>query len=184
MRKITLLTAALTFILASSTWATDISGKWTLTMWGAGAEESVPVVFKAAGENLTVTCTHPAFKEMTGTGTLKGEQISFNLKSSAMEIAFTGTVSGNKMEGEREVKGGGEGRAPQGGMPDGSGGAPEGAAPQGGMPEGAPQGEMPGGTGGEQAGALADAPQGAPQGMAEQGGAQAESSENWTAVKS
>jgi hypothetical protein len=150
MRKVLFLTTMLAFISVSSAWAADISGKWTLTMWGAGAEESVPLVIKAAGENLTVTCSHPTLKEMTGTGTLKGDAISFNLKSSSMEISFTGKVAGNKMEGTRKVGGSGA-RA----------GAPSGAAS-------GPQGAPGGASGGPQGG---------------QGGAQAQSSENWTAVK-
>jgi hypothetical protein len=44
MRRVLFLTTLLVLILASLTWAADISGKWTLTMWGAGAEESVPIV--------------------------------------------------------------------------------------------------------------------------------------------
>ena len=103
MRKVLFLATLLVFILASSTWAADISGKWTLTMWGAGAEESVPLVIEATGENLAVTCSHPTFKEMAGTGTLKGEVISFSLKTSSMEISFSGKVAGNKMEGSLMV---------------------------------------------------------------------------------
>jgi hypothetical protein len=173
MRKQFFLTAMFALILTSSAWASDISGNWTLTMWGAGAEESVPVVFQADGGNLTVTCTHPAFKEMTGTGTLKGDAIAFNLKSSAMEIAFTGKVDGNKMQGLREITGSGGG---------GQGGAPGGDAPKGGMPDGA--GGPQGGQGAPDAsqGAPGGA-QGAPQGMAEQGGDSQESSEAWGAVK-
>jgi hypothetical protein len=170
MRKVLFLTTLLAFILTSSAWAADISGKWTLTMWGAGAQESVPLVIKAADENLTITCSHPTLKEMAGTGTLKGDAISFNLKSSSMEFNFSGKVTGNKMEGTRKVGsiGGGRGGA-AGGAQGGQGGAPDGA--QGG------QGQAPGGQSAP-AGA-----QGAPQGQAGQGGAQAQGNENWTAVK-
>jgi hypothetical protein len=181
MRKILFFTTLLAFILTSSAWAADISGKWTLKMWGAGAEESVPLVIKAAGENLTVICTHPAFKEMTGTGTLKGDSISFNLKSSSMEIGFTGKVTGNKMAGTREVKGAGSGGR-QGGAPDAAGDAPggQGQAPAGGG-QGAPggQGQAPGGAQGGAAGARGA--QGG--GQAPAGAAQAQGSEAWTAEK-
>ncbi len=172
MRKISLLTVVLTLVFALSTWAADISGKWTLTMWGAGAEESVPLEIKASGENFTVTCFHPNFKEMTGKGTLKGDEISFNLKSSSMEIAFTGKVDGNKMEGVREIK-----ASPQGGMSMGTDEGRDGGAPA--AQQGTPQGSAPGGAvgstppGGGQGGAVA----------ANSGGAQAQSSENWTAVR-
>jgi hypothetical protein len=174
MRKVLFLTALFAFVLTSSVWAADVSGKWTLTMWGAGAEESVPLVIKAAGENLTVTCSHPMLKELTGTGTLKGDEISFNLKSSSMEFNFTGKVAGNKMSGTRKVGsiGGGRGNAAGGAQGD-KGGAPAGAA--GGAQGG--QGQASGGQGAP-AGA-----KGAPQGQAGQGGAQAQGNENWTAVK-
>lgn len=193
MRKVLFLTALLAFtLLTSSVWAADISGKWTLTMWGAGAEESVPLVIKVAGENLTITCSHPMLKELAGTGTLKGDAISFNLKSSSMEFSFTGKVAGNKMSGTRKVGsiGGGRGDA-AGGAQGGQGGAPAGA--QGGSAQGgAPQGQAPAGQGapagaaGGAQGGQGQAPagaQGAPQGQAGQGGAQAQGNENWTAVK-
>lgn len=181
MRKVLLLATLLVSISALSAWAADISGKWTLTMWGAGAEESIPIVIKAAGENLTVTCSHPSFKEMTGTGTLKGDAISFSLKSASMEIKFSGKVAGNKMEGTREISSSGAREGAPGGAAGGPpGGAPGGAA--GGPPgdQGGPPGDAAGGPPGGQGGAPGGAP-GGPQG--DQGGAQAQSSENWTAVK-
>jgi len=174
MRKILFLTTLLAFILTSSAWAADISGKWTLKMWGAGAEESVPLVIKAAGENLTVTCTHPTFKEMTGTGTLKGDSISFNLKSSSMEIGFTGKAAGNKMAGTREVKSARSGGS--GGAAGGASGA-QGQAPAGG--HGAQGGQAP--AGGQGGAAGAQGAQGG--GQASAGGAQTQGSEAWTAEK-
>jgi len=142
MRKVLFLTTMLAFIFTSPVWAADISGNWTLKMTGPQGEETVPLVIKAAGENLTITGTHTSFKEMTGTGTLKGDAITFNLKSS-MEFVFTGKVTGNKMAGTREVKmgsGGGQGGAPaaggQGSAPaaGGQGSAPAAGSGQGGAP--------------------------------------------------
>ena len=183
MRKILFLTALLALMLTSTSWAADISGKWTITWWGAGAEESFPIDIKASGENLTITGTHPSFKEMTGTGTLKGDAVSINIKSASMEIALTGKLSGNKMSGTRKIGSSGDGRGSaaggtptggQGGAPAGQSGAPGGAAPQGGMPgsTGGAQGGASAGQGG-QGGAPADA----------QGGGAAQGNENWTAVK-
>jgi hypothetical protein len=111
----------------------DISGKWTISMWGAGKEESFPIEIKASGENLTITATHPTLKEMTGTGTLKGDEVSIELKSATLGMTLTGKLSGNKMSGTRKIKssgsgpGGASGSAPAGGQ----GGAP-GAGGQGG----------------------------------------------------
>jgi hypothetical protein len=142
MRKVLFLFSLVTLVLTSSAWAADVSGNWTLKMTGPQGEESVSMVIKAAGENLTVTGTHPSFKEMTGTGTLKGDAITFNLKSTQMEFTFTGKVTGNKMSGTRETKmgsGGGRGDASsaesgeesgaKGGAPAAGGAPATGAAP-------------------------------------------------------
>jgi hypothetical protein len=184
MRKVLFLTTLLAFVLTSSVWAADISGNWTLKMTGPQGEESVPLIIKAAGENLTVTGTHASFKEMAGTGTLKGDAITFNLKAASMEFVFTGKVTGNKMAGTREVKmssGGSQGGAPaggQGGAPaGGQGGAPAGG--QGGAPAGGQGGAPAGGQGGAPAGGQGGAPAG---GQGGQGGGQSMSNA-WTAEK-
>ena len=144
MRKLLFLTAFLAFMLPSTTWAqTGISGKWTITMWGAGKEESFPIEIKASGENLTVTATHPTFKEMTGTGTLKGDSVSIDLKSASLGMTLTGKLSGDKMSGTRKIK------SSSGGPGSAAGGAPAGG--QGGAPAGG-QGGAPGGQGGGGAG--------------------------------
>jgi hypothetical protein len=154
MRKILFLTTMFAFILTSSAWAADISGTWTLKYTGQqGDERSYDMVIKAAGENLTITATHPSLGEMAGTGTLKGNDITINLTATGeMQVGFllTGTVSGNKMSGTREVQ------VPEGDM-EGRSGAPGGAAsgaPGGaasGAPGGAPSGP-PGGDSGDDSG--------------------------------
>jgi hypothetical protein len=188
MRKVLFLTTLLAFVFTSSLWAADISGNWTLKMTGRQGEESMPLVIKAAGENLTITVTHPRFQEMTGTGTLKGNAIEMTVTATGemkMGIKFTGTVAGNKMSGTREMirpagaQGGAQG-GQQSGMPGGQGGQmPSGgqgqAGGQGGPPSGG-QGQATGGQGGEQGGQG----QGGPGG---QGGGQAQMSNAWTAEK-
>jgi hypothetical protein len=163
MRKVLFLTAVLAFVFTSSVWATDISGKWTLKMSGRQGEESIPVVVRVAGENLTLTAVHPALTAMEGTGTVKGDAVNFNLKVGGeiqIDFVFTGKVTGNKMAGTREVKvsagrggPGGQGGPPSGGEPPagGQGDAPggQGGAPTGGeqQPPGGGQGAAPGGQG-------------------------------------
>jgi len=147
MRKVLFLTAMLAFVFTSSAWATDISGKWTLKMSGRQGEESIPIVIRTAGENLTLTAVHPALTAMEGTGTIKGDAVNFSLKvggEAQIEFVFSGKVTGNKMSGTREVNisaGRGPGGA-RGGEPP-SGGEPP-ADGQGGPPEGG-QGAAPGG---------------------------------------
>ena len=137
MRKILCLTPLFALVLSSSVWAADVSGTWALKMAGPQGDENFDVVIKAAGENLTVsTANHPMLQAMEGTGTLKGDAINFSLKATgqmAIEIAFTGKVTGDKMAGTREIKmSGGGGGAPGGGDQQAAGGRQGGGAPGGG----------------------------------------------------
>ena len=79
MRKLSLIATLFVFIFTSSAWAADVSGNWTLKWSGRQGEESIPVVIKAAGENLTITAKHPTLGDMAGTGTIKGNDITMNL---------------------------------------------------------------------------------------------------------
>lgn len=108
MRKILFISSLLTFLFTSSIWAADISGTWVLKYAGnQGDERAYDMLIKADGEKLTVTATHPSLGEMAGTGTLKGGDIAMTLTATGeRKIGFvlTGTVTGNKMAGTREVK--------------------------------------------------------------------------------
>jgi hypothetical protein len=147
MRKVLFLTTLIAFVLTSSVWAADVSGTWTVTMKSPmGQDESFDLAIKAAGENLTITGTHSQLQALAGTGTLKGDAITMNVKATgqmAIEFAFTGKVAGNKMSGTREIKM--SGGAPGGGQGD----APGGQAPAGGQTPAGGQGSAPGGQGGE-----------------------------------
>jgi len=160
----------LVFAFASNVLAADVSGTWALKMKGPQGDENFDIVIKSTGENLAVTATHPSLQAMNGTGTLKGSAVKFSLKATGqmqVQFDFTGTLTGNKMAGTREIvmasgSGGGapggaapggasgftgEGRAAGGAAPGGA--APGGAAPGGAAPGGAaPGGAAPGGDGG------------------------------------
>ena len=108
MRKVLFLTTLIAFVMTSSVWAADVSGTWTVKMKSPmGQDESFDLAIKAAGENLTITGTHPQLQALAGTGTLKGDAVTMNIKASgqmAVEFAFTGKLAGNKMSGTREIK--------------------------------------------------------------------------------
>jgi hypothetical protein len=183
----------LAFVLTSSVWAADISGTWTVTMKSPqGQDESFDLAIKAAGENLAITCSnHSVLQTLEGTGTLKGDAIKMDLKSKGQQMAgvgliFTGKVTGNKMDGTREIDtsgmsagdGGGQGGA-GGGATGGQGQADQGrqggAPSSGGQAPAGAQGAAPGGAPGAQGG---QAPAGATP-----GGATGEVPNSWTAVK-
>lgn len=179
MRKVLFLTVVLAFVVASSAVAADIAGTWAVKMKNPmGEDEPFTITIKTAGENLTITSSdHPKLAPLEGTGTLKGDAVTMNLKSGgqmAIELNLTGTVAGDKMTGTREFAMG------QGGAPGGERGAAPGgeagAAPEGerGAP---PEGAAP--PGGESSAASAESggPGGAP------GGAQGEVSDVFTAEK-
>lgn len=177
MRKVLFLITMLAFVLTSSVWAADISGTWTVK-WKSppGEEESFDLLIKAAGENLTITGTHPKLETLVGTGTLKDNAIVINLKATGsmkVVVDFKGTVSGNKMSGTREIMtapGSGPNVGPAGGQ-----GAP-GGAPAGG---GQTPANAPGGAGAPSSGGQAPAggQGGAP------GGDSGQVSKAWTAEK-
>jgi hypothetical protein len=183
MRRILFITTLFAFILTSTAWAADISGNWTLKMSGRQGDVTMDLAIKAAGENLTITTKHPMMGDMAGTGTLKGNAITMDVTATGemkMGFKFTGTVTGNKMAGTREIvrpagmmpMGGGQGGAPAGG---------QGSAPAGGA-AGAPAGAAAGAPAGGQAGAPAAGAQGMMQGG--QGGTpMANVSNAWTAEK-
>jgi hypothetical protein len=150
MRKILFMVTMFAFIFTSSVWASDISGTWTLKMAGRQGDVTMDLAIKSVGENLTITAKHPMMGDMAGNGTLKGNAITMNLTATGemkMGYSFTGTVTGNKMAGTREMV------RPAGGMGMMPGGA-QGSAPAGG------QGSAP--AAGGQAGAAEDKQGGAP----------------------
>ena len=168
MRKVLFLTTLMAFVLASSVWAADISGTWTIKMKSPmGSDESFDLIVKDAAGNLTITGTHPQLQALAGTGTVKGDAVTMDVKATgqmAVEFVFTGKLAGNKISGTREIK-------MSGGAP---GGEASGASAASGAPEGAPAGGAPAG-GAPAAGAPAGgAPAaGAPAGGAPAGGAPA-----------
>jgi hypothetical protein len=109
MSKVLFFFAMLIFLFISSAWSADISGTWTVTMKNAqNKDESFDLIVKAAGENLTVTTSsHPALKNLVGSGTLKGDDVAISVKTideHNIEFVFTGKVEGNKITGTRELK--------------------------------------------------------------------------------
>jgi hypothetical protein len=186
MRKILFLTTLLAFIFTSLIWAADISGTWILKYTGqAGDERSLDMVIKAAGENLTIATKHPSLGDMTGTGTLIGNDITMTLTSNGeRQVGFElkGTVTGNKMAGTREVKaperdpGDSSGRS-SGGPPGDSSGRSSGGPP--GDSSGRSSGGPPGDSSGRSSGGP---PGGAPGG--DSGDAPRQATSNaWTAEK-
>lgn len=185
MRKVLFFTTVLMFVFTSSIWAADISGTWTLTMSGRQGDVSMDLNIKASEDGYTITANNPTLGDMEGTGKLEGNDVTMNLTATGeMKIGFvfTGTVSGNKMSGTREVSMAGGGR---GGQAEGGEGGQGGRGGEGGQ-GGQQGGQAPGGQQGGQAPGGGEGGEGAQGGRGgeggQQGGGQSMSNE-WTAVK-
>ncbi len=191
MRNILFLAVLAVLFLTSSTWGADISGTWTVTQKNnEGVEDSFDIAIKAAGDKLTITGNHSKIGALSGTGILKGDDITMTIDAAgaegkgALSFAYTGKVSGNRMSGTKDTK-----------MSGTPGGGAQGAAPSGQVAPGAAGGQASGGRGQAPAGSgqpPAGAGQAAPS-MAQGGGAPGASgwapgaignaSKEWTAVK-
>jgi hypothetical protein len=92
----------------------DVSGTWELTMTTQRGEMKSDVTFKQDGENLAVT-TMMRNQEVTGKGTVKGNDVEWTITRTTQRGEFSttykGKVEGNKMTGTVEMggRGGGQG---------------------------------------------------------------------------
>jgi hypothetical protein len=92
----------------------DVSGTWELTMTTQRGEMKSDVTFKQDGENLAVT-TMMRDQEVTGKGTVKGNDVEWTITRTTQRGEFSttykGKVEGNKMTGTVEMggRGGGQG---------------------------------------------------------------------------
>jgi hypothetical protein len=165
MRKSIVVLALLIFAFSVPAMATDISGDWQLKRVGPQGEEIWDLTFSVTGGEFTVTGNHSALGEVTGSGTMEGNNIKMlNYLATPMgriHVQFEGVVEGNEMSGTSQsvgidmAEGGGGGGAPEGEAPGGApqgasgggspGGAPGDGAPEGGAPQGSPGGGAPGG---------------------------------------
>jgi hypothetical protein len=107
MRKVVFLLTLITFLVASTASAADLTGKWAVNMNSPfGQKESFDLFIKDVGGNLTIACVkHPILKgDLSGTGAVKGDAVTMNLKSvfNGLGINVTGKIEGDKITGTRE----------------------------------------------------------------------------------
>ena len=77
----------------------DVSGDWEMTRVTPRGEQTTTITFKQDGENLAVTTTGMGGQEITGTGTVKGQDIEWTITMSTPRGEFTMTYKG-KVEGD------------------------------------------------------------------------------------
>ncbi len=84
----------------------NVTGDWALTFTTPRGEMTQDVNFEQEGENLTVTMQGRR-GEITGEGTIKGNEIEWTLTRSTprgeFTMTYTGTVEGDTMSGEVQM---------------------------------------------------------------------------------
>jgi hypothetical protein len=106
MRKSYLLGLAFLLVVASSLLlaAVNITGDWEMTTkMPNGQDRTSTISFVQDGEKLTVKTTGRNGEEITGTGTVKGNDVEWTITRTTprgeMTITYKGKVEGDKMTG-------------------------------------------------------------------------------------
>jgi hypothetical protein len=99
MRQLAFLTvAALTLLLASTTRAADISGKWKAEFnTPDGTARTNTFTFKAEGAKLTGTVAGSQDETPIQNGAINGDEISFTAERPFGKFTYKGKVSGNEI---------------------------------------------------------------------------------------
>ena len=96
---------ALVFLLIgfADAWDVDVTGDWEMTMVTQRGERTRTVHFEQDGEKITVTMEGRQGDEITGEGTIKGNEIEWTIFRSTprgdMTMAYKATVDGDTMIG-------------------------------------------------------------------------------------
>jgi hypothetical protein len=85
----------------------NVTGTWDMTTQTPRGERTSPVVFEQTGENLKVKMTGFRGDELTGTGTVKGQDIEWTITRTTprgeMTSTYKGTVDGDTMKGDVQM---------------------------------------------------------------------------------
>jgi hypothetical protein len=83
---------------------TDVSGEWELVVETRNGEMASTVKFTQEGENLKVSMTEPRGGDITGEGSIKGNDIQWSIVRETgrgkLTIVYKGTVQGATMFGQ------------------------------------------------------------------------------------
>jgi hypothetical protein len=110
MRKFLVTTAAV-IVTTMAAFASDVSGKWTAQVPGRdGQTREQTFTFKVEGEKLTGTVSGMQGDIEIKDGTVKGDDIAFNVVRSTpngeFKMTYTGKVAGNEIKFTAKREGG------------------------------------------------------------------------------
>ncbi len=104
-----LFSLALVVLLASAVVlaAANITGQWDMTRKTPRGDQTSTVTFTQDGEKLTVKMPGRNGEEITGSGTVKGNDVEWTITRTTPQGEFTmtykGKVDGNKMSGTMQM---------------------------------------------------------------------------------
>jgi len=105
-KSIIALCALALMVLPLSAQQVNVSGDWEMTSQGRQGEMKSNLHFEQEGEKIKVTMENPR-GEVTGEGTIKGNEIEWTITRETPRGAFTltykGTVEGDMMKGEVQM---------------------------------------------------------------------------------
>jgi len=85
----------------------NVTGDWEFTVDNPRGEMTSDVKFVQDGEKLVVTMKGPRGNEITGQGTVKGNEIEWSVTRSTprgeMKVTYKGKVEGDTMTGEVQM---------------------------------------------------------------------------------
>ena len=110
MRKIYPILALFLFTMLALLLQADevnVTGEWELTITTPRGEMTSDIRFVQEGENLTVTTKDRQGNEITGQGTVTGDEIEWTITRSTprgeMTVTYRGKIEGDTMSGEAQM---------------------------------------------------------------------------------
>jgi hypothetical protein len=103
MKKLFCLSLALVLAAAFALAAVNVTGDWDMTRKTPQGDRTSTITFTQTGESLTVKMPGRNGEEMTGTGTVKGNELEWTITRTGpqgeMKINYKAKVDGDKMTG-------------------------------------------------------------------------------------
>ncbi len=95
------------FLLAAEV---NVTGDWDMTVKSPRGDRTSTITFTQTGENLAVKTTGMGGQEVTGTGTVKGNDIEWTITRTGRDgtefkMVYKGKVEGDKMSGTFDMRG-------------------------------------------------------------------------------
>ena len=109
MKKLICLSVGLVLAAAFALAAVNVTGDWDMTVKAPQGDRASVVTFTQTGENLAVKTTGRNGQEITGTGTVKGNDIEWTIvrttQQGEFKMVYKGKVEGDKMSGTFDMRG-------------------------------------------------------------------------------